>query len=890
MSYYKSYNDPDFANLLNKYEFKNDKVRDYIYQEPTQLLLRNIISPVTIYDKILLFHATGSGKTCSSISIAEGFKEYLGSVNRRVFVLVKNDNIKKNFIQELLGKCSDDDYVNDDERELLGDIKVDKENEVLQELKLRVKKSINKHYQFMTYGKFTNNVLGITVKRSVFDDEETQRMKEDSLQNLNNSVIIVDEVHNILGNKTYKALMQLLSRSINYKLILLTATPLYDSVDGIIYINNLLNANDPEKLMTTDVLETRIVDKTGIFKMGINTISEGGIQKIKQNLLGKISYLRENESTNPERRDMGTPINENMCSVKIINCKMSEFQFTVYKQAILEDTGKAPENFVIEDTEERSSSLYKSSSDASTMVYPNGKYGKDGFYEFIESEKGVYREGYKNILHINNVNLYSNKLYNIINNVLNGESGNVFIYSNFVTAGGTNLLRFLLLANCFRNYGGRVQNSNSFVVMDDSVTPNRREYLLRIFNSFENRNGELIRIIIGSPVLSEGITLKCIKQIHILEPFWNMSKINQIIGRGIRNNSHASLPESERFVEIYKYASISDDPELFYIDKEKYKVSEAKDRSNKVIERLLKEISIDCSFNVNRNIVTDITAQYTDKCDYTTCAYKCFVHSENDITDTSTYKSYIKFFEKYDIQFIKHSIRLLYKQSYMYTIDNIFNYLNVKVGYNLITMESLLQVLYEFINDKIVLTDIHSREGYLIKKGIYYIFNAFDKNINDTIFKNMFDFSKEENLINVSDYSMKYQRFNLEEDDVSIIRSVVSTSDDLTNEIVEYNDDLMKSYDILGSFRKRPSSNQAYGLTDNVFRLIDFGANNVSANDSLNRKRKVFGTTIGTGDHTKPYLLGIVQRLGIEMPKKQTKEILSALIRKFLIDNERVLK
>jgi len=421
MSYYKNYHDPDFNQILNKYEFSNKKMRDYIFLEPNQMLLRNIVNPFTVYDKMLLFHATGTGKTLNSIAIAEGFSEYLNSVNRRVFVLVKNDTIQKNFIKELMSKGTEEDYLTEDERYLLSSINpYDQEREEIKELKSRIKKKINQHYEFFTYGKFTNNVLGITVKKSYIEeleDSDTEeaivKMRNDSLQNLNNTVVIVDEVHNILGNKTYTALMQLLSRSYNYKLILLTATPLYDNVEGIIWINNLLNADDASKQLTRDILESHLVDKTGIFKMGINTISDVGIELIKNNLLGKVSYLRENESTNPQRRDMGTAIEELPGSVKIIKCDMSHFQYEIYTKAIQSDLGVLPEVAVAIDNEERTSSLYKNSSDASTMVYPNGEYGKAGFYKFIEDEKGNANSNYKDILNINSIGEYSSKLYNI---------------------------------------------------------------------------------------------------------------------------------------------------------------------------------------------------------------------------------------------------------------------------------------------------------------------------------------------------------------------------------------------------------------------------------------------------------------------------------------------
>jgi hypothetical protein len=194
------------------------------------------------------------------------------------------------------------------------------------------------------------------------------------------------------------------------------------------------------------------------------------------------------------------------------------------------------------------------------MCYPEEMYGKVGFYKYIEKEK--LKRGTKNdlkyttILSRDNLYQYSSKLHTLITNVLKTERGNVFIYSNYVTAGGTNLLKYLLLANGFKNGQHPDHPYKSFIVLDDSISPIKREQYRKIFNSYENREGELIRVIIGSPVMSEGITLKCVRQLHILEPFWNLSKINQIIGRGVRNQSHIFLLPNERTIEIYKYASV----------------------------------------------------------------------------------------------------------------------------------------------------------------------------------------------------------------------------------------------------------------------------------------------------------------------------------------------
>ena len=45
---------------------------------------------------------------------------------------------------------------------------------------------------------------------------------------------------------------------------------------------------------------------------------------------------------------------------------------------------------------------------------------------------------------------------------------------------------------------------------------------------------------------AEGLDLKNIRQIHIMEPYWNEVRVKQVIGRGVRNNSHKDLPPKEQ--------------------------------------------------------------------------------------------------------------------------------------------------------------------------------------------------------------------------------------------------------------------------------------------------------------------------------------------------------
>ena len=55
---------------------------------------------------------------------------------------------------------------------------------------------------------------------------------------------------------------------------------------------------------------------------------------------------------------------------------------------------------------------------------------------------------------------------------------------------------------------------------------------------------------------SEGISLMNVRQVHILEPYWNHIRIKQVIGRAIRICSHRYLPMNERKVDVFRYKCI----------------------------------------------------------------------------------------------------------------------------------------------------------------------------------------------------------------------------------------------------------------------------------------------------------------------------------------------
>jgi superfamily II DNA or RNA helicase len=60
------------------------------------------------------------------------------------------------------------------------------------------------------------------------------------------------------------------------------------------------------------------------------------------------------------------------------------------------------------------------------------------------------------------------------------------------------------------------------------------------------------KVLLISSAGAEGLDLKGTRSVIILEPYWNDSRVQQVIGRAVRYGSHSSLPKSERKVEVFQ--------------------------------------------------------------------------------------------------------------------------------------------------------------------------------------------------------------------------------------------------------------------------------------------------------------------------------------------------
>jgi hypothetical protein len=87
-----------------------------------------------------------------------------------------------------------------------------------------------------------------------------------------------------------------------------------------------------------------------------------------------------------------------------------------------------------------------------------------------------------------------------------------------------------------------------------------------------NLTGNLCRVFCITSAGAEGLSLRNVRRVHIMEPFWNHVRTDQVKGRAVRICSHIDLEYSsdptlnQRTVEVYTYCSTFDPQALIKPD------------------------------------------------------------------------------------------------------------------------------------------------------------------------------------------------------------------------------------------------------------------------------------------------------------------------------------
>lgn len=566
---------------------------------------------------ILIYHGLGSGKTQTSIVIGEAFKfrnvkgdpikttpvvgEPYNARSPNHVLIVVPAALTKQYFSEIIGYIDDGKiksasgeilieserqyYLNEKLRKIIerleGNIKrytslmkdlpeddfkhfmeyqskLIQFNKDLDFLKEEEIKKVNTVYEIISHDRFLNQLY--TNVDSKFElGEYLTRLRNP------NSLLIIDEAHKLVSatGTSYRKLLFALRFHAHpdFKTVLLSGTPIYDKPFEFGLLLNLLRPRmifpdgyDNFNEVFFDVPSKQMMNK----------------ELFKKMISGYVSYFK---GGNPE----AYPYKK----TTVVYHPMNDYQYTLYKDALFKEVEKdkeagAPDSqeFIVKflasknDDSEMATSVFNNSRLYCNIAFPEVTTAKTPGTKKTISELGLvqFRTDIRRII-TSNPSLTKEQVkqntMDFIENcstkfagvykLIEQSEGPVFIYSNYVTY-GVEAMATVLSAFGYTTFTGS-GGPNKYFIWKGGLNPDEVNEAKNVFNSPANKDGSLLKVMLGTQSVMEGVDFKRVRQIHILDPWWNDSRMQQVIARGIRLCSHNGVPPEQRIVDVFIHLS-----------------------------------------------------------------------------------------------------------------------------------------------------------------------------------------------------------------------------------------------------------------------------------------------------------------------------------------------
>lgn len=554
--------------------------------------------------------------------------------------------------------------------------------------------------------------------------EEAEVPEEETIEETEIEVLGRETEEEPVLSSVYKKIHEAFHMANRTKIVLATATPMINSPVDICALLNLILPLDKQMKIT----------KLSEFLKDYDTV-----EKIEPYFRGYISYIRSFETgAFPLPQGIHPPAETPYAPpdgwrVFVEPCQMSELQESAYIEAESEGNSlfmkrKQAANFVFPffrmEQGERIVERVEAGKPAFNeyIVRVGNSYEIKAEYSFFkeylrdESSLEIMSAKYAKIIKLckEASPLYDREhevfLQHRVNDV--SDRGIVFVYfSEFVVGSGVILLGICLKAHGYEEFtedksifvgvgreegrGGpcagvtkskveresRKSKAPRFAILRGGRATNREKYkaLFDTLNSYENRFGEYLQVMIGSRVSKEGISINNAIMMIFAQGSWNFSNNNQAMNRVLRATSHearlSSLPPGKNNipVKIYNLVSVKRDGGST-IDLESFLHSELKDRRISKVMRYLKQCAVDCYINRARNIRPETDVQGSEICDYQACDYKCMGIDEEYIKNNRDFTSKLIFYSEKEIEKSEEFLKNLFSIIYSAKLSDIYNY------------------------------------------------------------------------------------------------------------------------------------------------------------------------------------------------------------------------
>jgi len=675
-----------------------------------------------------------------------------------------------------------------------------------QQVVQRLNSVIDQYYEFKGYIELGNYISKNTEVKGKTGGKNSKLRAKKIEKLFNDRLVIIDEVHNIIPNRwsaqqqqqqqlplmdaspqqknqeqVGTLLMQVAEYAQSMRLVLLSATPTFNDPRDILWITKLFLANDKRVAMD----ESLVFDKHGDF------IEPGGREILAKKLNGYVAHVRgENPYTFPVRlypstfqptrnilewskptKDyLGHEIrtDHQLQHIQAYCCPMGNEQATIYRRVLETMSVQEEDHLGLKDLNLLLQSTIVSF--PSKNADPRDCVGTTGLQQIIRFTHSdgrlgaIYQPDVPAIFDQDQLSHFSGKIHDICE-CIQKSHGIVMIYSRFIDGGLVPMAlalekrgfsRFRKNESCksqsmWRD-GEKNTNLQYIMICGSNVYSPEKESDIQAACHDLNANGDRIRVILISESAAEGLDFKNVRQIHIMDPWYNMNRMEQIIGRGVRNGSHCALPFRRRNTEIYLHCAVFPEEQAAEetVDGYLYRLAERKAKRIGQVTRLLKETSVDAVLNraqyrytvkgFNQTVELELPSNsgpnagvisyeigdrdYTDICDYQTCPDEPMPMNTTDENATTQVGTVVL-----DTRLMKKIIHLFEEQAALKR-SQIISVINNQSGKKQYSYEQIFYALETIISQRKSFPDVHGNMGHIIYRGSYYLFQPDD--VDDT--------------------------------------------------------------------------------------------------------------------------------------------------------------
>jgi hypothetical protein len=541
-------------------------------------------------------------------------------------------------------------------------------------------------------------------------------------------------------------LLQVLRYAEGLTLCLMTATPMYNTYREIVFMLNLLLLNDKKATLTSAM----IFDAEG-------NVTEGGERLLTYTAQRYISFMRgENPLSFPVRLfplglsgisyptldPRGAPLDAEETAyysrlpMAPILLQGDPLAATLAAMRQLPVAGKGLSTTQLDSIVNAGNLVVPAVGGAGGAGDFSGRTGSEAIWTVMnastvggkmraQAKQGVGAQW----LAADRLRGYSPKFSFFLERAVNAE-GCIFVYTRFV-GGGALPLALVLEANgysawsgdnilqdgiqapggrqcalCPRKEDGHVAADHEFapayygiITGNVQISPDN-EAVIRAQRGIENKDGRVIKVVIGSQVTSEGVDFRFVRETHVIDSWYHLNKTEQILGRAIRFLSHCALPPAKRNNTVYLYAAVLPAAAGAEAAREtgdlySYRVGFRKAVQVGQVTRILKQAAIDCNLNHDAIIIrdqdpveqvdsqrrvrsaVDINDQpFTAVCDWIeTCDYTCRPELDRKalVTDDTTYDEYSA---RWRVAQMKERLKALFARRVYYSSEDLWNLLS----------------------------------------------------------------------------------------------------------------------------------------------------------------------------------------------------------------------